>query len=121
MSSNMKSREFVLQDLYSLTLGGEASLATERASEIFSIHTQLDERISAASKDYSLERIDLLDRNILRLSLFEFLENKLPPEVTISEALRLARKFSTPEACRFIRAVLDALFTLSSSEKSAAC
>lgn len=113
MSSQKKIREFVLQDLYSLSMGGEASLSPERANEIFSIIQQLDEKIAAASKDYALERIDLLDRNILRLSLFEFLENRFEPQEVIAEALRLSRKFSTKEASRFIHAVLDALFALS--------
>ena len=110
-------REFVLQDLYSLSLGGEASLAVDRSKEIFTLVEQLDEKIKAASKDYSLERIDLLDRNILRLALFEFLENETAPEVILAEALRLSKKFSTKEAGKFVHAVLDALITLSPREK----
>ena len=117
MSSQKKARELILQDLYSLSLGGEASLDVDRSSEIFSMCVQLDEKIAATSKEYALERIDLLDRNVLRLGLFEFLENKLAPEVIISESLRLSRKFSTPEASRFIHAVLDGLFALSPREE----
>ncbi|MCH9611246.1 MAG: Transcription antitermination protein NusB [Chlamydiales bacterium] len=117
MTMPQKSREFVLQDLYSLSLGGEASLSIERSNEIFAVVDQLDEKIAATSKDYTLDRIDLLDRNILRLSLFEFLENRLEPKIIISEALRLSRKFSTKEASRFIHALLDALIALPARDK----
>lgn len=117
MSSHKKAREFVLQDLYSLSMGGEASLASERATEIFSVVSQLDEKIAATSRDYTLERIDLLDRNILRMSLFEFLENRLEPQIILGEAIRLCRKFSTKEAGRFIHALLDGLFALPPRDK----
>ena len=112
MPPQQKVREFVLQDLYSLSMGGEASLAVERAMEIFSLVDRLDEKIATASEAYALERIDLLDRNILRMSLFEFLENQVEPDVLVGEALRLSRKFSTKEAGRFIHAMLAALFAL---------
>ncbi|MCP5470012.1 MAG: transcription antitermination protein NusB [Chlamydiales bacterium] len=113
MTCPRKLREHTLQTLFSFSMGGEADpsflpAAAPRAKEIFALAEQLDEKIGNASEAYAIERIDLLDKNILRLALFELLENTLPRQVVISEALRLARKFSTPEAGSFIHAVLDA-------------
>lgn len=120
-------REHVLQFLFSLSMGGEIELSLlenkastqslERAREIFALREQLDEKISKISKEYSIERIDLLDKNILRLALFELLENALPSSVIVSEALRLARKFTAPEAGKFIHAILDAAIALPAREK----
>lgn len=69
----------------------------------------LDALIREVSHSYDLKRIHSIERNILRLAFFElFIEKKNEIRVVIAEALRLARKFTTPEAQGFILALIDA-------------
>jgi len=51
----------------------------------------------------------LVDRNVLRLAVYEFLHEATPRTVTINEALEIARRFSTYEATQFINGILDAI------------
>ena len=72
----------------------------------------LDEYIQKVSHDYSLERIQTVERTILRLCVYEILVAKtIPEKVGISEAKRLARKFSTPDAARFVHGIIDGLIS----------
>src|SRR5579871_4530528 len=76
--------------------------AADKASEI-------DQRISAKSEHWRLERMPVVDRNILRLAVFEMNEMNTPAPVVIDEALELARQFSGDESVSFINGVLDAV------------
>lgn len=83
----------------------------ERVTLIRSHLQELDEIITQSSKSYNFDRIPSAERNILRLGVFELLfDDDIPPKVAISEAIRLSRKFSTPESATFINAILDALY-----------
>ena len=68
---------------------------------------ELDAKITAASTAYEFERIPAVERNVLRLALYEMKE--LPGPVAISEGLRLARKFATAQSGSFVNAILDNL------------
>ncbi len=76
--------------------------ASEKASDI-------DRRIREKSEHWRLERMPAVDRNILRLAVFEMAEMKTPAPVVIDEALELARQFSGDESVSFINGVLDAV------------
>ncbi|MFN0065359.1 MAG: transcription antitermination factor NusB [Chlamydiales bacterium] len=119
-----KLRELVLQLLFSLDMGGEeasidivqreaqvskknAIKALEQAQAIFAGREGFDAQIAHISTEYAFERIAFLDRNILRLSLFEKAKGELPQAIVVAESLRLARKFSSKEAPRFINAILE--------------
>jgi transcription antitermination protein NusB len=69
----------------------------------------IDERIAAKSDNWRLDRMPAVDRNILRLAVFEMTNVGTPAPVVIDEALELARKFSTDESVAFINGVLDAV------------
>jgi N utilization substance protein B len=69
----------------------------------------IDERIAAKSEHWRLDRMPAVDRNILRLAVFEMSDVGTPPPVVIDEALELARQFSTDESVAFINGVLDAV------------
>ena len=69
----------------------------------------LDARIVKHSDNWRIERMPAVDRNIIRMSLFEMLHGGTPPAVAIDEALELARRFSGDESVAFINGVLDAL------------
>lgn len=69
----------------------------------------LDALLARYSEHWKVERMPLVDRNILRLAAFEMLHTPTPPPVAIDEAIELARKFSGDESARFVNGVLDAL------------
>lgn len=79
--------------------------ANSQVLQILEKLPQIDEKISLYSTDYAFERISRVEKTILRLGLFEL--EKLPPLIAIAEAIRLTRKFGTPESAQFVNAILD--------------
>ncbi len=71
--------------------------------------TEVDERIRSRAEHWRISRMALVDRNVLRLAVYEFLYESTPRTVTINEALEIARRFSTYEATQFINGILDAI------------
>lgn len=128
-----KQREIVFQMLYGYDIGraSEDELinllmkelavtkkamldAQDRVRHIAAILPELDEMIKAAAQTYQFDRIQTVERNILRLGLFEiFFDDQIPAKVAISEAIRLTRKFGTPESAGFVNAILDSLYKIS--------
>jgi transcription antitermination protein NusB len=70
---------------------------------------EVDAVISSKSEHWRIERMPVVDRNILRMAVFEMQELRTPPPVVIDEALELARQFSNDESVPFINGVLDAV------------
>ena len=70
---------------------------------------EIDRRIEAKSEHWRLNRMAIVDRNILRLAIYELTQNAVPAPVVIDEALELARQFSNDESLSFINGVLDAV------------
>jgi N utilization substance protein B len=70
---------------------------------------EIDQRIIAKAQNWSLERMAVVDRNILRLAIFEMTKQLSPVAVVIDEALELARRYSGDESVPFINGVLDAV------------
>ena len=70
---------------------------------------EIDQRIAAKAQNWSLERMAAVDRNILRLAIFEMSQQLSPVAVVIDEALELARRYSGDESVPFINGVLDAV------------
>lgn len=69
----------------------------------------IDHRIAEKSAHWKLERMPIVDRNILRLGIYEMSRQDTPAAVVIDEALELARQFSGEESVAFINGVLDAV------------
>ena len=128
MGSRRQAREQALQMLYQLDLAPE--LSVESALDVFWSVEQADddvvefagsvvsgvsdqmERIDGlitdASHNWKVERMSYVDRNILRLAVFEFLEKSdVPPMVSINEAIELGKRFGTEESGAFINGILD--------------
>jgi transcription antitermination protein NusB len=132
-----KFREIILQLLYSYDMakpdeGEVISIIMEtlsvskktvreafsRMNQILEKRDEIDKLIESSSLSYSLERIQRVERNIIRLGAFELLyDEEIPPKVAITEAMRLAKKFSTPEAASFVNALLDAFYKMREGEK----
>jgi transcription antitermination protein NusB len=70
---------------------------------------QIDDRITRHAEHWRLERMPGVDRNILRLAVYEMAHAGTPAAVTIDEALELARKYSGEESVQFVNGVLDAV------------
>ena len=69
---------------------------------------KIDQMISQFAEHWDLERMAVVDRNILRLAVYELLwTDDVPPKVAINEAIEIAKKFGTKESSRFINGVLD--------------
>ncbi len=123
-----KFREAVLQILYSHDFGYDEEIiplmmhelkttrramldAQERVRQILAKLPEIDPQITAASTEYSFERISKVEKAILRLGLFELsFDPSIPPKVAIAEAIRLCRKFGTPESSQFVNAILDGVY-----------
>ncbi len=87
-----------------------AEEASRRALDILDRKNTIDELIAQASTAYSFERIQNVEKNVLRMGVYEFLyDHDIPPKVVIAEAIRLSRKFSSPESSNFINAILDTI------------
>jgi N utilization substance protein B len=84
--------------------------ATALADGVAARVEELDPLIAEAAEHWRLERMNVMDRLILRLAVYEFLhERGTPGKVIINEALELARRFSGEESVRFINGLLDAI------------
>jgi N utilization substance protein B len=69
---------------------------------------EADEIIKSHAKNWELHRIAAVDRNILRLAIFEMLHrDDIPPVVSINEAVDIAKKFSTQDSGKFVNGILD--------------
>jgi len=128
MGKRRKTREVALQFLYQLDLNGEDD-PTPHEVEFWARHpvdgstrvfgdalvrgakanqAKIDQVISQCAEHWDLERMAVVDRNILRLAVYELLWTAdVPPKVAINEAIEIAKKFGTKESSRFINGVLD--------------
>ena len=131
MGSRRKARECALQMLFAADVAdtppdevvstywaelGEADIeqtardfATRLAAGTLNNLETLDERIRSRAEHWRISRMAVVDRNILRLAVYEFLYEPTPRTVAINEALEIARRFSTYEATQFINGILDAI------------
>lgn len=85
--------------------------AQEKQKAVLEKKEAVDKLITEASREYDFARIPRIEKNILRLGVYEIcFDSSIPPKVAIAEAIRLARKFATPEGSAFINAILDAIY-----------
>jgi N utilization substance protein B len=71
---------------------------------------EIDRLIQTHSKNWRLSRMAAVDRNVLRLAVYELLSDfKTPDTVVINEALEIAKKFSTNESAQFVNGILDSI------------
>jgi N utilization substance protein B len=69
----------------------------------------IDDRIARHAEHWKIQRMPIVDRNILRIGVYEMSRTDTPPAVAIDEALELARRFSGEESVHFVNGVLDAV------------
>lgn len=88
---------------------GHDEFMEELARGTSQMATDIDHQITAKSENWKIERMPIVDRNILRMAIYEMSRRETPAAVVIDEALELARQFSGEESVSFINGVLDAV------------
>jgi transcription antitermination protein NusB len=84
--------------------------AAELIRGVLDHHDAIDERIKKVTANYELHRIAPVDRNILRVAIYEMLHtSEVPPVVCINEAIEIAKRFGSEESGRFVNGILDRL------------
>lgn len=139
MGSRRQARAAALQALYLIDISGipeEAAILTQEESlgklterdcgfardlvlGTRKFLSEIDPRIAAAATHWKIERMSAIDRNILRLAVYEMSYIPASPvKVVINEAIEIAREFSGEESFKFVNGVLDKIKTQSAEELS---
>lgn len=136
MAGRRRAREFALQALYAVDVAGEKAstalggvwatrlddpdpadepvaaeemeFAQQLVSGVVEEKARIDERIEAASDNWRMPRMPVVDRNILRIGTFELSSRSdIPASVSINEAIELAKRFGGQESRAFVNGILD--------------
>lgn len=135
MASRHNARQIVLQTLYELDFSNQLDTGFQAALEknvkesgkeikepdflkniiagVLEHRKEIDAIISKVATEWPLDKINLVDRNVLRIGLFELLwgnRDEAPPKVAINEAIELAKEFSGEASGKFINGVLGTVF-----------
>ena len=129
MGTRRKSRELALQALYQGEMAGQGDILE---FDEFCVHFQVDKKsipyaekllagvqekgevinklISRHAQNWRLERMSVIDRNILRIAVYElYYQDDVPASVAINEAVEIAKRYSTDDSGPFINGILDAM------------
>ncbi len=129
MRKRTQSRVFALQILYQIDIRGDSYIdclngfwqtmeeevedqvkdfTTELVLGVTNNIEQIDKKIVEYATNWQIQRMAVVDRNILRLGCYELIfRGDIPPKVSINEAVELAKKYSSPEAGKFVNGILD--------------
>src|ERR1700740_1543956 len=89
-------------------ISGVRAFATNLLNGVIAHQATIDEKITKYTANYELKRISAVDRNILRMAIYEMLyADDVPPIVAINEAIDIANKLGTEESGKFVNGVLD--------------
>jgi N utilization substance protein B len=134
MSSRHLSRSIAMQSLYEWDFSGkqgdlekiveknirefgpgleDSSLAWQIVTGVTQYLSKIDKIIEKAAPEWPIDQITLVDRNILRIGLYELLygnKEEVPPKVAINEAIELAKSFSGESSGKFINGVLGTVY-----------
>lgn len=128
MKSRTRARGIALQVLYEVDLSGHAPgeairerlleeplepkharFVSEIVQGVLQITSQLDAFIAAQAPEWPMDQVAAVDRNILRIALWEFAVSGIPVKVAINEAIELAKLFGSDSSQRFVNGVLGSL------------
>jgi len=127
LGKRRRSREFALQVLYQLEITkqgalkamvqlkenfspeeGEDEFAKQIVLGVVERRQEIDRLIEERSENWRLDRMTIIDRNILRIAIFELLYcSEVPPKVTLNEAIDLGKRYGSEESGSFINGILD--------------
>ena len=119
-TSPTRSRDKVLQTLYELELGGEElkevlkNYSSEKSNKFYKeILKGVSENLERFDKtiqdhvDRPIQQLDVIEKNILRISLYGLRKKELDSSIVINEAIRMAKKYGSVEGYKLVNAVLD--------------
>jgi transcription antitermination protein NusB len=120
MISRRQARRQALFLLYQWDLSGGAEIGSQYEGELdpwaralaedaASRATELDERITAASRGWSADRLGVVERSALRIAICELDRGEVPPEVAINEAVAFAKRYATEEAAKLVNGILGGI------------
>ena len=137
MSARSKARKTALDLLYEADIRGTSAVATLTSREVVEVgpdarpirdytrelvigvddnHRKIDELITTYAQGWDMDRLPAVDRNILRIGIFEILwATSIPDGVAIDEALLLAKELSTESSAGFIHGVLGRISSIKES------
>ena len=110
-----QARRSALFELYRWDLAGQPpglraeeldGYARELAEAVAADADSLDRRISAASDEWTADRLGTVERNVLRIALHELGGGLVPAEVAIDEAVRLSKRYASDDAARLVNGIL---------------
>lgn len=130
MRKRTLAREFALQILYQIDITGDTAetaldnfwlvhkeegvdeelkaFASNLVKGVILHLEEIDSKISQYAKNWQLERMAVVDRNIMRMGCFELIYcDDIPSKVSINEAVEIAKRFSGLESGKFVNAILD--------------
>jgi N utilization substance protein B len=94
------------KDLGSTYEGEVDDFAWETARAVAGQAEHLDRRIDEATEGWPAGRLGALERNVLRLAIYELEQGEIPPEVAIDEAVRFAKRYASDEAGKLVNGIL---------------
>lgn len=116
MISRREARRAALFMLFQWDVTGKAlgstyegdldDFARETAEAVAKRAPELDQRIDEATEGWPADRLGALERNVLRVGIYELEQGEVPPEVAIDEAVRLAKRYASDEAAKLVNGIL---------------
>lgn len=98
--------------------GENRQFVHELVAGVLQNHENIDQNIQRFAPAWPIEQIPIIDRNILRLAIFELLiDNRVPVKVAINEAVELAKLFGSERSSKFVNGVLGSISNLAEKEK----
>lgn len=94
------------KDLGSTYEGEVDDFAWKTAKAVAERAEQLDHRIDEATEGWPAGRLGAIERNVLRLAIYELEQGEIPPEVAIDEAVRFAKRYASDEAGKLVNGIL---------------
>ena len=136
MSTRSRARQIVLQVLFQYDINADSAaenqeqfirsrlnkvqglvrFATQLVGGVRTHKEALDVAVQAAANNWSIPRMAVTDRNILRLGAYEILHTDTPPSVVIDEAIELAKRFGSNQSSGFVNGILDRVLKSGRSE-----
>jgi N utilization substance protein B len=80
---------------------------------------EIDKLLGQLAKNWSVERMAVIDRNVMRLATYEILHGDTPPRVAINEALELAKRYGARQSSQFVNGILDRVLASRTATASA--
>lgn len=136
MRKRTKAREITLKILYQINMTGDDAgdalsafwrshkelsqikeFATQLVSGTMENIARIDEVIGESAMNWQIQRMAVVDRNILRMATYELLFlDDIPPKVSINEAVDIAKKYSDPQSGKFVNGILDKISRLNNAK-----